>query len=262
VPSRMRGDRGGENIEVSVWMIKHRGTKRASFMWGSSTRNTRIERLWVEVGTQFARRWRAFFTRLERIHGLQPTSADHLWLLHWLFLDDINHDCQDFQATWNLHPLGGTRNKGQSPADIRFISETEHGVDEDQPGVHPTVLEEYYGVEEDIDEEWEDVDDMIAADQRPDVRHDPVGVPSHGSPFNPELEEIFFAGLEAVKSENIIPDGFDLDLDTYPARESIHLGRGGKRISVVLPSDVWWPRALLWAQGLDLMTRIIVEAEL
>jgi hypothetical protein len=35
VPSRMRGDRGGENIEVSVWMIKHRGTKRASFMWGS-----------------------------------------------------------------------------------------------------------------------------------------------------------------------------------------------------------------------------------
>lgn len=35
VPSRMRGDRGGENIEVAVWMIKHRGAKRASFMWGS-----------------------------------------------------------------------------------------------------------------------------------------------------------------------------------------------------------------------------------
>ncbi|KAK7053858.1 hypothetical protein R3P38DRAFT_3305267 [Favolaschia claudopus] len=33
-PSRMRGDRGGKNIEISVWMIKHRGTKRASFMWG------------------------------------------------------------------------------------------------------------------------------------------------------------------------------------------------------------------------------------
>lgn len=30
----MHGDRGGENIEVSVWMVKHRGAGRASFMWG------------------------------------------------------------------------------------------------------------------------------------------------------------------------------------------------------------------------------------
>lgn len=135
-------------------------------------------------------------------------------------------------------------------------------MDEDQPGVHPTVLEEYYGVEEDIDDEWEDIDNMIAADQTPDVRHDPVDVPAHDSPFGPELEAIFFEALEAIKAENIIPDGFDLDLNTYPARESIHLGRGGKRISVILPLDVWWPRALLWAQGLDLMTRMLVEAEL
>ncbi|KAK7000661.1 hypothetical protein R3P38DRAFT_3616554 [Favolaschia claudopus] len=66
-PSRMRGDRGGENIEVSVWMIRYRGPNRGSFLWGTSTRNTRIERLWVEVGSQFARRWRGFFLRLERL---------------------------------------------------------------------------------------------------------------------------------------------------------------------------------------------------
>ncbi|KAJ6585819.1 hypothetical protein B0H19DRAFT_883509, partial [Mycena capillaripes] len=148
----------------------HRGTKRASFMWGLSTRSTRIERLWVEVGTQFARRWR------------------------------------DFQANWNLNPLGGTRNKGQSPADIRFISQTQHGVDEDQPGVHPTILEKYYGVEpeEDLDDEWQDIDDMISADQTSDVRHDAVDVPADDSPFNPELGAIFFEALEAVKTENII----------------------------------------------------------
>lgn len=34
-PSRVRGDRGGENKKVSIWMIMHRGPGRASFMWGS-----------------------------------------------------------------------------------------------------------------------------------------------------------------------------------------------------------------------------------
>ena len=65
LPSRVHGDRGGENKDVSVFMIILHGVKHASFMWGSSTHNTQIERLWVEVGTQFARSWRAFFFRLE-----------------------------------------------------------------------------------------------------------------------------------------------------------------------------------------------------
>lgn len=34
-PSRVRGDRGGENIDLSTFMIMYRGPNRASFMWGS-----------------------------------------------------------------------------------------------------------------------------------------------------------------------------------------------------------------------------------
>ncbi|KAJ7508019.1 hypothetical protein B0H11DRAFT_1704680, partial [Mycena galericulata] len=231
-----------------------------------STRNTRIERLWVEVGTQFARPWRAFFTRLERLHGLNHDSPRHLWLLHRLFLDEINADCRDFQLEWNLHPLKGTQNKGQSPSDIRFISETEHGVREDQPGVHPAVLEEFYGVEDDLDGEWADIDERIENDQADDVRHAAIEVPDHHSPFSPEIEAIFLQGLERMWNEEVIPEGYglapeELDGNAYPHRESIHLGRGGKKISVILPVDVWWPRAVRWAQGLDLMTRILVEIE-
>jgi hypothetical protein len=34
-PSRVRGDRGGENINLAIWMIMFRGSNRALFMWGS-----------------------------------------------------------------------------------------------------------------------------------------------------------------------------------------------------------------------------------
>ena len=81
----------------------------------SSTRNTRIERLWVEVGTQFARCWCAFFSRLERLHSLDVGNESHLWLLHSLFLDNINKDCKNFQDDWNAHPISGPSMNDKSP---------------------------------------------------------------------------------------------------------------------------------------------------
>lgn len=114
VPWRVRGDRGGENRDVSILMILLRGLRRASFMWGPSVFNTRIERLWVEVGRRFVRQWRAFFTRLERSHLLKRNNPHHWWLLHRLFLDQINDDCQSFCEEWNNHPISGP-GEGKSP---------------------------------------------------------------------------------------------------------------------------------------------------
>lgn len=88
----------------------------------SSTHNTRIERLWVEVGTQFVRRWRVFFQRLERLHSLDPNRPEHLWLLHFLFLDEINQDAADFQRVWNAHPIDGPQGGQKSPNVGRFFS--------------------------------------------------------------------------------------------------------------------------------------------
>lgn len=45
-PSRVRSDRGRENIDVAVIMVLIRGVGRSSHIIGQSIRNQRIERLW------------------------------------------------------------------------------------------------------------------------------------------------------------------------------------------------------------------------
>ncbi|KAK7037412.1 hypothetical protein VNI00_011162 [Paramarasmius palmivorus] len=127
LPSRIRADRGKENKAISIYMIAKRGLNRGSFIWGSSTRNTRIERLWVEVGKQFARRWRAFFFRLEELHGLDRSNPTHLWLLQRLFLGMINKDCEEFVEEWNSHPIA-REGHDQSPLAMRFMGMLKEGM--------------------------------------------------------------------------------------------------------------------------------------
>ncbi|KZP00988.1 hypothetical protein CALVIDRAFT_544040 [Calocera viscosa TUFC12733] len=101
-------------------MVAHRGPNRGSYIWGRSIHNTRIERLWVDVTNAFGRKWSEFFYTLETNHGMNPLNEDHIWLLHWLFLEDMNRDAVNFQNEWNFHTLA-LREGNQRPVVLFLV---------------------------------------------------------------------------------------------------------------------------------------------
>ena len=86
VPSRVRSDKGGENILVCHFMVAVRGVERGSHLAGSSTRNQRIERLWRDVYRCVASTYHALFHAKESVGVLDPDDEIDLFALQCLYL--------------------------------------------------------------------------------------------------------------------------------------------------------------------------------
>ena len=135
--------------------------------------------MWVDWKVQVGSKWANFFTSLETGHGLDPGSANHLWLLQYLFLADINDEVNFFIQSWNNHPIQIRGQRTRSPKDLFGFDMPVCGIrgnmvdDEDRQRVLMDMQSEddlaVYGVD------WEALQDPILAGSH--LQHHP---PSEG----------------------------------------------------------------------------------
>ena len=104
-PSRVRSDKGGENIDVARAMVSVRGTSRRSHITGSSVHNQRIERLWRDTFRCVEQLYYALFYELEDSSLLNVDRDMDLFALQYVFIPRINVQLTQFASAWNNHSL-------------------------------------------------------------------------------------------------------------------------------------------------------------
>ena len=111
LPSRLRCDRGVENVRVKEIMLQRRGEGRGSVLCGSSVHNQRIERLWKDVRRTVLQYFRNLFYFMEDCGLLDINNNLDLFCLHWTFLPRINKLLEKFKGGWNNHKLSTCHSK-------------------------------------------------------------------------------------------------------------------------------------------------------
>lgn len=140
-PSRVRSDKGGENVDVARVMLTARGTGRHSHITGASVHNQRIERLWRDTFRCASHSFYALFYDLEEMQLLSPTDELQLYALHYVFIPRFNKQLKEFASSWNCHHLrtehGLTPNQlwlqGLSDCKFNYDVEADFGAEDGQP---------------------------------------------------------------------------------------------------------------------------------
>ena len=105
IPSRVRSDKGKENVLAADYIIEKRSSERGSMIAGPSTHNQRIERLWRDVFDGVLALYYELFAFMEDNELLDPFNEIDIAALHYIFIPLINNKLDAWRHAWSKHRI-------------------------------------------------------------------------------------------------------------------------------------------------------------